>query len=203
MPLLYNEDKALKAKLQGLTVQDATSDPRPVAVRFREPENELADQTFPLIIIDHADLLYDPSRAHAGYVPIPYVPEGYQQYTGSPAIADSPYWSEYPLPMFVDYVITLHCRKALHRTQLMGQLITFDYLLPKFAYLVVPEDNTLRRLDITGGPQFVDHLDSEGKRLFTVMWRVRTTTEIIWSGIDEPANVTSIDLTVTSPGEPS
>lgn len=202
MPLLYNEDKALKLKLQGLTVDDATMpNGRPVAVRYREPEQELADQTFPLLVIDHADITYDPARAHVNYVQLSYAPEGYPTFPGFPNPADSPYWTEYPLPMFVDYIVTLYCRKALHRAQLIAQLLTFDYLPPRFGFLVVPEDQTIRRLDVVGGPTFTDQLDAAGKRMFLTLWRLRTTTEILWAPVDQPVPATDIALDVTVNGD--
>lgn len=198
MPLFLNEDAAVKTKLQGLSVSDATNDARPVTVRFRAPENAYADQSFPLIIIDRVDEVFDPSRAHTGYIRIPYVPEGYRPYPGAPGMAGSPYWSEFPIPMFVDYSVTLLCRKALHLTALTTMLTSFDYLPPRYGYLVVPQDNTVRRLDVLGGPQTDAVLDEQGKRLLRATWRVRTTAELIWAPIDEPAPATSVDLTVTS-----
>jgi hypothetical protein len=113
-------------------------------------------------------------------------------------MAGSPYWSEFPIPMFVDYSVTLLCRKALHLTALTTMLTSFDYLPPRYGYLVVPQDNTVRRLDVLGGPQTDAVLDEQGKRLLRATWRVRTTAELIWAPIDEPAPATSVDLTVTS-----
>jgi len=78
MTWLLNEDAALKAKLQGLTVDDVNAplNGRPVAVRFRLPETELADMTFPCIVIEHAGISKDDEREHRGYIRLPYVPEG-------------------------------------------------------------------------------------------------------------------------------
>jgi hypothetical protein len=204
VPLLYNEDGAIRRKLQGLVVDDAAAPAgREVVARFREPEDELADQTFPLILIDHAGISYDRERAHAGYGPLPYAPEGYQEFAGAPDMTGSPYYTEFPLPMFVDYVVTLYTRKDLHRAQLIPPLMAFERIPPRFGFLVVPEDKTVRRLDVLGGPTFVEQLDSAGKRLMLTMWKLRTTMEILWAPIDEPSRATDIDLTVTTTGESS
>jgi len=196
MPLFRNEDMAVKAKLQGLTVADVNDDARPVTVRYRAPENAYADQSFPLIILDRVDEVFDPARAHTGYIQIPYVPEGYRSYPGAPGMAASPYWSEFPIPMFLDYSVTLLCRKALHLTALLAQLTTFDLLPPRYGYLVVPQDNTVRRLDVVGGPDTDAVRDEQGKRLLRAVWRIRTVAELLWAPIDTPVPATDLNLTV-------
>lgn len=75
MPWLYNEDAALKYKLQGLTVTDANNISRPVPVRYRLPEDELATLTYPIIIIEHVGQFPDPAREHRGYIPYGYAPD--------------------------------------------------------------------------------------------------------------------------------
>lgn len=200
MPLYRNEDAAIKAKLAGLSVSDATDDDRPVAVRYRDPENELSDLTFPIILIERVDASFDPARAHAGYIQLPYAPEGYQAFSQQPDSRHSPYWTEFPLPMFLDYAVTLLARKAAHLTALLTQLAAFDRLMPRFAYLVVPQDSTVRRLDVLGGPETSTVLDEQGKRLFRAAWRLRTTAELIWAPIDQPEPATSVELTVTPIG---
>jgi hypothetical protein len=77
MPWLLNEDAALKGKLQGLTVDDVNApvQGRPVAVRFRLPETELADMTFPCIVIEHSGISVDHEREHRGMIRLPYIPE--------------------------------------------------------------------------------------------------------------------------------
>ena len=196
MPFLYNENEAIKAKLGGLTVTDG-NDPlgRAVPVRFRAPEQELADEVFPAIVIDEANWSVDPERAHSGYVPLPYTPEGY-------AAPDPGSWlfTQMPLPLNVDWTVTLYCRKSLHRTALLGQLGTFPYLPGRLGFLQVPQDGTLRRLEVIGGPTTDSVLDGQGKRLLTAVWRIRTTGELIWAPIDPVTETTSIDLTVSPIG---
>ncbi|MGW3275876.1 hypothetical protein ACWDFH_31090, partial [Streptomyces kronopolitis] len=69
MPFLLNEDKALKHKLQGLVVHDATSSMgRQVTVRYKNPEYELADATYPLVLISHTRISRDEERESRGIV---------------------------------------------------------------------------------------------------------------------------------------
>lgn len=196
MPLLYNEDSAVKTKLSGLKVTDV-NDPagRPVPVRFRGPENELADAVYPMLILDEADWSPAPERAHAGYSPLAYVPEGYAAPDPSVTL-----FTEMPQPINIDWVLTLYCRKALHRTSLIAQLAAFDYLPGRYGYLEVPQDSSLRRLEVIGGPRNATVLDGNGKRLLTATWRLRTTGELIWAPVTSIPEATSVDLTVTPLG---
>lgn len=202
--MYLNEDAAIKAKLQGLSVDDANAPAGgiKVAVRYRAPDDGYADQTFPLIVLDRVDSVVDPSRAHAGYVQIPYAPEGYRSYPGAPGRAGSPYWSEFPIPMFLDYTVTLLARRAQHLTQLLTKLTAFDYLTPRYGYLVVPQDATVRRLDVVAGPETDAVKDEQGKRLLRAVWRIRTTAELIWAPIDEPVPASAVDLTVSTIASP-
>src|SRR5215467_9787661 len=118
MPWLLNEDAALKLKLQGLTVSDATNASRPVPVRFRLPEVEVSTLTFPIIAIEHDGWYPAPERMHSGYTNVPYAPEGFNPWwddSGGPANAefdpnDSPYFGYFPVPYNFDYIITVYTR---------------------------------------------------------------------------------------------
>lgn len=196
MPLLYNEDAALKTKLSGLKVQDVNDpDGRPVPVRYRSPENELADLVYPILMLDEADWSPAPERAHSGYVPLAYVPEGYASPDPSVTL-----FTQMPQPINIDWTLTLYCRKALHRASLIAQLAQFDYLPARLGYLQVPQDNSLRRLEVIGGPETSSVLDGQGKRLLTAVWKIRTTGELIWAPVDFIPEATSVDLTVTPMG---
>src|SRR5580704_18395833 len=75
MPWINNEDAALKFKLQGITVVDANNPARPVPVRYRLPEDELATLSYPIIIIEHIGMFPDPAREHSGFIQLGYAPE--------------------------------------------------------------------------------------------------------------------------------
>lgn len=191
MPWILNEDAALKAKLSGLTVTGAALvDPIPVDVRFIVPEDEYSDLTFPLITITHAQIERDPEREIRGYTQLSALPEGLDYSQG-------PYFADYPVPYNIDYQIVLYTRLVQHRTLLTAQLALFDYLPERFGYLQIPEDQTVRRLDLLGGPELNSGRDSNNKRLFTATYRVRVSTELFLLGAPTTfPTVQTIDLTV-------
>lgn len=203
MPWLLNEDAALKFKLQGLQVIDANAPSgRNVPVRFRLPETEVADLTFPIIVIDHDGWYPAPEREHRGFTKLPYAPEGQQPWwyvTGDPSTEsfypdDSPYWSFFPIPYNLDYYVTVYTRiMHEHTIPLVSQLAAFDRLHPKFAFLDVPQDGTKRTLQLLGGPALTAEYDSNGKRFFQVRYKVRVFSELV-PQVTTYANVTSINI---------
>jgi hypothetical protein len=205
MPWLLNEDAALKYKLQGLTVTDANApNGRPVPVRFRLPETEVADLTFPIIIIEHDGWYEAPEREHRGFVQLPYSPEGYPIWwedTGPATTnfnpSDSPYWSFFPIPYNLDYYVTFFTRiMHEHTIPLIQQLAQHDRLHPKFGYLDVPQDGTIRTLQLLGGPSLIDGYDENNKRYFSVKYKVRVFSELL-NSITTYGPVTQINLDTT------
>jgi hypothetical protein len=187
MPWIYSEDGALKTKLSGLTVSDVNDGALPVKVRFRTPENELGRITYPLIVIDHTATSVGHNREHRGFIQVPYAPEGYANWVQptdtsiDPSV--SPYYGEEPIPMNIDYQITLYTRKAMHGVTLVPTLSTMAYLPPRFGYLQVLDDGTIRTLEVLGGPEPSDALDADGKRTFMWTYAVRVYSEIFLSAL--------------------
>lgn len=184
MPFIYSEDSALKFKLQGLTVSDANNPNRPVPVRYRLPEDELATLSYPVIIIEHTGLNPDPSREHRGYIKLGYAPEGFAPWWPSNATAydpsQSPYYCWYPLPYNFDYTVTVYTRKmAEHLQPLLATLATENYLPYHFGYLDIPQDGTIRTMFLTQGPQIEYGKDNDGKRLFRAVYGIRVVSEIV------------------------
>ncbi len=212
MPWLRNEDSCLKAKLQGLRVVDANAPAggRTVPVRYRLPQDELADLSYPIIIIEHAGLYPAPEREHRGYIKLPYAPEGYQPWYTGPANAwvdDSPYYSYFPMPYNFDYIVTLYARfMTAHVQPLVATLATEKYLPAKFGYLDVPQDGTVRSMFLQGGPEFDYGKDEDGKRMISVTYRIRVFSELVgdvqsmvaYGGTLVPVNTVDIDLKVYS-----
>lgn len=199
MPFLVNEDAALKLKFQGLVVHDATSGTggRKVTVRFRSPEYELADATYPLALIEHARIARDPEREMRGYIKVGYSPEGYPVWVDYADPAASPYYSESPVPLNVDYEVNFYARKSQHLMELTGALMAFSRLSERFGYLEIPQDSTVRRLDVLGGPDFSDSQDELGKRLFTATYVLRVSSEFFWDDIltaSTPVRQVFVDL---------
>lgn len=191
VPWLLNEDAAIKAKLSGLTVTSAAlATPTPVAVRFAVPEDEYSDTTFPMIEIVQASVERDPERESRGFSLLQAVPDGVNLSAG-------PYYAEMPTPYNIDYQITLYTRLVTHRTALLAQLAAFDFLPARYGYLAVNADNTVRRLDVLGGPDLGSTRDQDQKRLFTATWRARVSTELFI--VDQPTvipTVSQVDLTL-------
>ncbi|MFC9505405.1 putative Ig domain-containing protein [Streptomyces sp. NPDC057002] len=185
MPFLLNEDKALKQKFQGLLVHDATSGDagRKVTVRYRNPEYELADATYPLILISHSRISRDEEREHRGEVSLHYAPEGYEPWADMTDPTQSPYMAEMPIPLNVDYQLDAYARKELHLIEMTGALMGFHFLPARLGYLPIPEDGTVRRLDILGGPEYSESKDELGKRLFVATWAIRVSSEVFLSEI--------------------
>lgn len=212
MPWLFNEDAAIKARLQGLLVQDANAPDggREVKVRFRLPEDELANLTYPVIIVEHAGLYPAQERMHSGYQQLPYAPEGSPAWwePGQPIYpAESPYWSPFPTPYNFDYQITVYGRFwAAHIGPMIGQLATIYRLPAKHGKLWVPQDNTMRTMRLLGGPEQGYGQDEDGKKLFKVVYLVRVFSELVeevassigWGGTLVPVNTVDIDLSVYS-----
>lgn len=186
MPFLENEDQALKLKLQGLFVHDATAGTtgRPVIVRFKNPEYELSDSQFPLIMISHTSISKDAARESRGYVTVGYAPEGYAPWGDMTDPNGSPYSSQMPIPLNIDYRIDVFTRKQTHMIELTGRLMQFDFLADRYGYLAIPQDGTTRRLDLLGGPEYTEAKDDLGKRLFTASWTIRVSSEIFLYAIE-------------------
>jgi hypothetical protein len=210
MPWLFNEDAAMKARLQGLLVQDATSPSggREVPVRYRLPDDELANLTYPVVIIEHAGIYPAQERMHSGYVQLPYAPEGSTPYW-QPGEAiyplASPYYAPVPTPYNFDYQVTVFGRFwGAHIAPLIGELATLWRLPAKAGRLWVPQDSTTRTMRLLGGPEEGYGTDEDGKKLFKVVYLVRVFSELVenvasstgWGGSLTPVNTVDIDLSV-------
>ncbi|MGW1261188.1 Ig domain-containing protein [Streptomyces drozdowiczii] len=197
MPFLLNEDKALKQKFQGLMVHDSTSGMgRKVTVRYRNPEYELADATFPMALLSHTRISRDPERESRGVVNLHYAPEGYEPWADMSDPTQSPYMAQMPIPLNVDYQVDVYARKELHIIELTGAMMQFDLLPQRFGYLPIGEDGTVRRLDLLGGPDYTETKDEQGKRLFCATWAIRVSSEIFADEIRDltPAQRVLIDF---------
>jgi hypothetical protein len=185
MPWVYNEDAALKFKLQGLTVIDANAlGGRRVPVRFRLPEDELATLSYPMIVIEHLGINPAPEREHRGFIQLGYAPEGYANWFPDGVTqfdpTQSPYYSYFPLPYNLDYQVTVYARKMPEHLQpLIATLATDPYLPYHFGYLNIPQDGTIRNMFLMTGPQIEYGKDNDDKRLFRASYMVRVMTEVI------------------------
>lgn len=195
---LEREDRALKAKFrEELTVSDLVSaargEPRPVDVWFRYPDKEVRDVVYPFLTIDFVGLRKADEREHRGVVPIEYIPEEYtvQNETAATAIE-----TDVPIPYEIYYVVTAYSRNPIHDRQLVAQLIQYSSRLSfRFGYLEVPEDKTIRRLDVLG-MEVTDYKDPEGKTVFRKQFTLTVSAELFHSEIIESRVTERIDLTL-------
>lgn len=186
MPYIINEDKALKALLSGITVSDSGNPNRPVGVWFGQPDVEIRAQSYPYITIELVGVSEAFDRAHRGYVPFGYIPEGAdpeQQYEG---------W--YPIPVNLDYQVTTYARQPRHDRQMINALFAPGRLPLRFGLLEIPEDGTVRRVDMLG---FVKRDTTEqDKRLFSNVYNVQISSEFLQEELDQiyqvltPPNIT-------------
>lgn len=196
MPFILNEDAALKDKVKGIKVTDdnAPEGGRNVAVWFRMPEGELRDQKYPFITLDLINVEEDTSRAHRGIIAMRYLPEGVT------ATDDETVKTEFPIPYNLDYQITTHTRYAQHDRQIMAELLKQDRLPHRFGFLHVPQDDTVRRLDLLSVRPADTMMDTEAgkKRLFRKIFTVRVSAELLPSTVAkviDTETVTILDAT--------
>ena len=212
MPWLRNEDAALKAKIQHLRVVDGNSGPngREIPVRYRLPEDELANLSYPIFIIEHAGMEFDQDRAHRGHIQLPYAPEGQQEWWSDDtqaAVALSPYFADFPTPWRLNYQITLYARfMTQHIMPMKALLAQTKYLHPRDAFLEIPQDGTVRSMFLLGGPHESYGFDEDQKRIYSLTYLVTVFAELVedvqvlqsYGGTLVPASAVDLDLRVYS-----
>ncbi len=192
---IFNEDRAMQKKLEGLVVPERDDAPDlglPVSILWLNNDIELNNLTFPSIVISNKGIARDPERESRGWVQLPYAPEGFKKWDNYLEVPESPYWSQAPIPYNVDYQIEVLARTNVHATYLRAILAGPDYLPARFGYLEIPEDGTVRRLDLNAGPTEVDTRDSDGRRLFHAAYAVRVSTELLPQQIEAYHKVQSV-----------
>jgi len=169
MPFILNEDAALKTLLTGLTVSDAGNSARPVGVFYGQPDPQIRQQSYPYITIDLIGVSEAKERTHSGLVPLTYLPEGVDPTINYGNILT-------PIPVNLDYQVTTFARQPRHDRQIMAQLFQQGRLPLRFGYLLVPEDNTVRRLDMLGFSK--RDITEQDKRLFSNVYSIQISSEL-------------------------
>lgn len=168
MPFILNEDKALKAALTGITVADSGNPARPVGVWFGQPDVEIRHQAYPYITIDLINVTVAQEREYRGYIPLGYTPEGVDP--------DEDFMIDVPIPVNLDYQVTTYARQPRHDRQIMYELTRPTRLPFRFGGLEIPEDGTIRRLDMLGFTK--RDTTEQDKRLFRNVYTVRISSEL-------------------------
>ena len=167
MPVIINEDNALKQLLAGITVSDAGNASRPVGVWFGQPDAQIRQQSYPYITIDLIGISEAQERVHAGLVELNYVPEGVDP--------EKDYIVQYPIPVDLMYQVTTYSRQPRHDRQIMAQLFGPTRLPLRFGMIAIPEDGTARRLDML---RFSKRDTTEqDKRLFCNVYTIQISSE--------------------------
>ena len=186
MPFLLNEDAALKSLLTGITVSDAGNPARPVGVFYGQPDKEIRQQSYPYITIDMVGVREDTERNHSGFPYMTYIPEGYTLEADDDGNILST--TQFPIPVDILYQISTWSRQPRHDRQLIAALFAPGRLPFRFGQLLIPEDKTMRRLDMLGFSKR-DTTESE-KRLFSNVYNIRVSAELFPYQIDQVNQVT-------------
>lgn len=198
---IFNEDRAMKNKFSGLVVQDinAPTGGRPVQCIWLDGDVELENLTYPSIIIANTGISYDPERAISGWKQLEYTPEQFPQWAGDGNldVCNSPYWAFSPIPYNIDYQIEVLARNSKHSTFLAAVLCGPDYMSIRHGYLAIPEDGTVRRMDLMAGPERQNTHDADDKRLFHTVYTVRVSTELLPQQIETYTKVQTVNTTVS------
>lgn len=198
---IFNEDRAMMQKFSNLVVQDvnAPDQGRPVQTIWLDSDTELTNLTYPSIVICNTGLSFDPERAASGWFQLPYTPEQMSNWItdADMNVSDSPYWAFTPIPYNIDYQIEVLSRNNKHSTFLAAVLSGPDFLSVRHGYLAIPEDGTVRRMDLMAGPERQNTHDADDKRVFHSVYTVRVSTELLPFEINSYMKVQKVVNTVT------
>jgi len=198
MPFIFNEDRALKSLLTGITVSDYKSSSRSVGVWFGQPDVEIRNQSYPYITIDLVDIIEDRTRNNRGYGKLGYTPEGHSSSTT--------YYTEFPIPVDIEYQVISYTRQPIHDRQI-GIEILSNRLPFRYGNLQIPEDNTLRRVELVGYRK--RDTTEGGKKLYSTVFSIRVSSELLSSALAAAsAQISTVNnslqyvtnKTVTQPG---
>jgi hypothetical protein len=174
MTFIIDEDKALKTLLSGITVSDSGNATRPVAVFYGQPDVQIRQQAYPYITIELTGVTEEVDRAHRGNMVFPFIEGGYVP-EGAPGNGETS--TSWPIPVALYYQVTTYARQPRHDRQLIAALYNNNRLPFRFGSLTIPEDGTLRRLDMLG---FVKRDTTESdKRLFSNVYNIRVSAEVL------------------------
>lgn len=196
---LYVESRAIKKKLQGIRVTASNyPEGREVPVGFIGPDFEVRNAEYPGIYLTYGDMVRATDREHRGTAALEYAPSGFPSDVLVPADMEdkenagvvawdeagfdrlsSPYrFTEHPLPYNFVFQIAVLTRNHQQAFEIMSHLSSDHYLHDRWGYLEVPEDGTIRTLELTGGPDVSVIRDEDGKRLVQVLYSVSVSSEL-------------------------
>lgn len=213
---LLAEDAALKNRFSNIKVSDDRNASRPVQVFFRYPESE-TERAYPFITIEMIDIVHAKNRQHSE-LDLFYAKTGIphrSSFLGTPNELN--YWpsrisdldtimedttaqflqtNEF-VPVDILYQVSTFTRSALHDRQLSSQILSTITPFRK-GFIEVPEDGTIRRLDLLDWTT-ADLLDSEAgyrKRIFRKIYTLQMSAEIPSTDMFATPQVTTVIPTI-------
>src|SRR5439155_13566416 len=104
-------------------------------------------------------------------------------------------FTDFPIPYLVNYAVVVMARNILHDLQINTALTKVNRLPARFGYLEIPEDGTIRRLDLLSGPENLDAI-IDNKRLFRKSYNIAISTELTLAEIDQIVRVGTVHIDV-------
>lgn len=165
-----NEERALKAALQGIVVSDGTNPARKVGVWYGQPDIEIRAQSYPYITIDLVDVDEAPERAHRNDIELWYRPDGAPE-----SLPDKGYVTEYPIPYDLIFQVTTYARHPYHDRQIIRSIM--KRIGGRSRSLYIPQDDTMRSMFLVGSRK--RDSTEDGKRLFSNAYTVQVFSELL------------------------
>lgn len=215
----FIEIRAWDKKLEGIKVVASTyPQGREVPVIWVGPDFELRNAQYPGIYLSYAGFTRATDREHRGPTNLMYAPPGMPTDVLVPAdmsdkdsVATAP-WDEAgtgferdnspyrvedtPVPYNLDFNVTVLTRNNDQMFQVIQQLMQIDRIPERFGGLEVPEDGTVRTLELLGGPDTTTTTDADGKRVLQTVYSVRVAAELDLYGAYEVDRVTTTNVTL-------
>lgn len=213
----FIESRALKAKLEGKVLASASNYPngRAVPVGFVQPDMQVRNAQYPGIYIDYGTVGVAHEREVRGPTNLQYAPPGYPTDVQVPADFEdkdstattdwgatgfdrlsSPYYvPEHPIPYNLDFNVSVLTRNYAQAFEIINQLQDIELLPPRFGYLEVPEDGTVRTLEVLGGPEIDPIEDEDSKRVIQTLYSVRVTAELSLYEVQQVQRVLNVNIT--------
>ena len=199
MTMIFREDEALKALLQGIQVSDGKNPHRPVQVWFTMPDVEIRQQSYPFITIDLIDIVQSKDRQ--------VYETTYDLDKAGTFNADDGNVYGYQTPVRWDlyYQITTYARHPRHDRAILAALLKFK-TPGTWGYLSIPNaDKTLYENRHMFVENFAkrDTID-DGRRLFRNTLTVRVLTEMTQDEADNGLYIVeNVQITTNSENVPS
>lgn len=209
------ESRAMRKKLEGMTAS-ASSYPqgRGIPVEYVEPDFELVKASYPGIYIAYGAVTKANDREVRGPTNLQYAPPGLPVDVQVPEDMDnkdstatvnwpdtgfdrlsSPYYvADHPIPYNLDFQVAVLTRNYQQTFEIIGQLQDIERLPERFGFLEVPEDGTVRTLELLGGPDTSVIRDEDGKRLVQTLYSVRVAAELSLYDVETIKRVETVDV---------